>query len=202
MSDDVRPHDAGHGPSRRAVLRGAALGGAFVWTAPAVQAVGPSAFAEGLGTPPPDGRGLSYVGLIFRYGPHTYRVKWDIAEDGSVAEFSFGRTWKAGYCADSSPNPETYFRRGDSTISPAKPPVAALRSALATRKDGLQVALDNAAVVLDYVVHQGQCCIRMGTPTASTLPAKDGSTYVASKTPGPSNTLLYTFPPAPNKAPC
>jgi LPXTG-motif cell wall-anchored protein len=46
--DDVRDDDPGRGLSRRDVLRrGAAVGGALVWTVPVVQSVTPSAFAAG-----------------------------------------------------------------------------------------------------------------------------------------------------------
>lgn len=74
------------GISRRTLLRrGAVVGGALLWTTPIVQSIPHPAFAAG--SPPPDGKAISYVAVVITCADgRTLRAKVNTEE---------GATWES-----------------------------------------------------------------------------------------------------------
>lgn len=195
-SDDERPPPGGIHPSRRTLLRGAAVAGGLVWAAPVVQTLAPPAFAAGS---PGSGVGLSFVAALIQVADgDRYRIKWEFNDDGSVSSSEAGRTFNVP-CAGEG------FFRDDVTVSQTGPPGGVLVSAAGSRQ-GFQLTVAPGVTLVDWVVKQETCCLRKtGGGTASSQPGPAGSNYAVSITPGVpagSGNMAFTWPAAPNKAPC
>lgn len=127
-------------PSRRNVLRAAAIGGGLVWAAPVVQAVAGPAFAAG--TPIP-GAGLSYVAVLLRYRSVRYRIKFE--NDGGAVEVGSFTTPVCG----------TFPATAVPALGVSVPTVVQSHAFVG---GSLQLVFTSGVTLLDWVAKQGQCC--------------------------------------------
>ena len=95
LTTPVAPAD---GSSRRDFLRRSAIvGGTLVWAAPTVQSVTPAAFAQTATKSPKD---FSYLVLCIMCNGAECCVKFDLNDDGTVAEFTAGGGFAIPGCDD------------------------------------------------------------------------------------------------------
>lgn len=93
------------GINRRDVLkRGAVVGGALVWAAPAVQTLAGPALAA-TGTPPPDDEvegGLSFVRMIIKCDDQCVLVNYEVDDDLQGGAFEASPSFGNNHCTVSS----------------------------------------------------------------------------------------------------
>jgi hypothetical protein len=197
------------GITRRVALRrGAVIGGALVWAAPAVQTLARPAFAGALHGGSPVGNTYSYVAVLFRYGNKLYRVKvGGQANPGPIPSSAIdcSGTWTADGC-------HFKFFRWQSGTHNTGPGCRLIQNSCpagltATQfADGTITVTAPGATVMYLHFHNGVCCVN-DVPAVDAQSCEGGNgtngggdTYCTnSSTYSGVGTDTATFPgPAPN----
>jgi hypothetical protein len=169
---------------RDALRRGAVIGGALVWAAPAVQTLARPAFAGALNGSPV-GNTYSFVAVLFYCGGQYYRVK--VNADDTV---ECGPTWQNDGCV------YDFFR-----LCPDVQ--AGCPAGLSFSRDvngGVTVTAPGCTVVnADF--HNGTCCVNDVTPAAPICPPAvngGGDQYCTNFYTGNGTDTAFFPGPAPN----
>lgn len=198
---------------RRALLRGAAVGGTLLWAAPVVQAFSPAAEA---GTAAPS---LSYVAVLLkdaRIGtapPKYYRLKFNAGLINPTVEQ--GPTWTPGDCVNDSrtANNPAFYKNGAglparTNLTTPVPADVLTHFDIYTRDGGFYIVLGAGVQMVDWLVHKGRCCAYRtpGTAVWATCQPNTGGTYKVSfvqyVNDGARSGNQYLFPAGPNDATC
>lgn len=197
-------------PTRRNVLRGAAVAGAFVWAAPVVQIVAPPAFAAGTMAPQ-----LSYVGLLLRRATTVWRVKYEFTSltTGPRILVEAGPDWTAGLCEQKLALP--FYKGGagtpsGTTMSAGAPTLDVVSHYEVYNQDGgFYVVLPIGVTMLDWLVHKGMCCAAQqvtqddwGTCQPDRTSAKYKAQFLQYIDDGARSGNQWLFPAAPNDDLC
>lgn len=197
-------------PTRRGVLRGAAVAGGLVWAAPVVQVIAPAAHAAGSIQPQ-----LSYVALLLQRGTTVWRVKYQFMTPGADVEIAVvaGPDWTAGLCEQERSMP---FHKGGAempkgtTLSSALPPADVVSHYDIYAQDGgFYIVLPSGVTMVDWIVHEGQCCAAQTSRQddfGTCQPANPSGAYKAQflqyVDDGARSGNQWLFPAAPNDALC
>ena len=197
-------------PSRRGVLRGAAVAGTLVWAAPVVQVIAPSAHAAGSIQP-----ALSYVALLLQRGTTVWRVKYEFMTPGGDVQIEVvaGPDWTAGLCEQERSMP--FYKGGagipkGTTLSEDLPPIEVVSSYDIYAEDGgFYAVLPVGVTMLDWIVHKGQCCVAQTSRQDDFGPCQPGTPSGAYKAQflqyvddGAKSGNQWLFPAAPNDELC